>query len=93
MRRVFNDGLSLTEQADVVGFAAVAENVRVRVRHVSAVTESLRCPTRRPISAQVRPCRWRRLILRCLRSWGENAGETLTGLAQSTGIPWATIKT
>jgi hypothetical protein len=32
MRRVFNDRFSLTEKADVVGFAAVAENVRVRVR-------------------------------------------------------------
>jgi hypothetical protein len=54
--------------------------------YVSAVTPSLRCPTKRPISAQLRPCRWSRLILRCLRSCGENTGTPAARQARAIAV-------
>lgn len=42
--------------------------------YVSAVTESERCPTRAPVSAQVSPCRCQRLMRRWRRSCGDQVG-------------------
>jgi hypothetical protein len=47
--------------------------------YVSAVIDSLRWPTKRAISAQLRPCRWSSEIRRWRRSCGENPARRARG--------------
>jgi hypothetical protein len=56
--------------------------------YVSAVIESLRWPTKRPISAHARPCRCSSEIRRCLRSCGVAGPDrsSTTGRAALTGL-------